>query len=502
MKNFVLPMTAIAAFTLSVPSFAADNNADLTAQVNQLSAQTKKLQREVASLRHKKAAPKKVKTAKLQTPVKQLHAEGETKESPAIVSLWNHYVTITTVPYLSRHLAFSGSDLLYNVSSINEDLILLKQKKDLVTAMELAGYPLRRPLVQVSGSVAGQFYSSGAFTQNSTGGSPTSGFNLSTAELDFNAIASRWASGFMALAFNGSPVSTGNRNPNSSIYLQRGFLTIGDLNVFPLYFTIGEMYAPFGAYTSSMVTTPITQSMMEIRTPTAILGYSAGNFFASVFGYGGSQTSGEDAVVKQAGVDAGFKSIFRETDSYSVGTGWVSNIADSQGMQGTGYSTTANQFSGFGATSSSNNLVYPVGAADLNGSLVLGRITFLAEAMSAVTHFSSQDLQFNGGGAMPAAAHGEIDYALPYFAKKYGVAAGASYDHAWQALALNFEENKYAVFLNANIWRETAESLEVNYESDYGVGTTGTGRGAASGALIRGTGLGNISVLADVNVYF
>ncbi|OGT48889.1 MAG: hypothetical protein A3E82_04115 [Gammaproteobacteria bacterium RIFCSPHIGHO2_12_FULL_38_11] len=496
MKKFVLPMTA-AALALSVPSFAADNSANLSAQVDQLSAQTKKLEHDVWLLRHK-TTQKQTKTPKLKMPT----AAATSHESPEIVKMWSHYVTITAVPYLSRHLAYSGSDLLYNVSSINEDLILLRQKKELVKAMDLAGYPLHRPVIQVSGSLAGQFYSSGAFTPNSTGGSPTSGFNLSTAELDINAIASKWASGFMALSFNGSPVSTGNRAPNSTIYLERGFLTIGNLNVCPLYFTIGEMYAPFGAYTSSMVSTPMTQSMMEIRTPTAILGYSVGNYYASIFGYGGSQTSGEDSVVKQAGADTGYKKIFHGDDSYSVGGGWVSNIADSQGMQGTGYSTTNNQFSGFGANSTSNNLVYPVGGADLNGSLVLGRFTFLAEGMSAITQFSPQDLQYDNAGALPAAVHGEIDYALPFFAKKYGVAVGASCDHTWQALALNLEENKYALFLSANIWRETLESLEVNYEGDYSSVNTSTGRGAASGAVINGTGIGIISVLADVNVYF
>ena len=67
---------------------------------------------------------------------------------------------------------------------------------------------------------------------------------------------------------------------------------------------------------------------------------------------------------------------------------------------------------------------------------------------------------------------------------------------------MNLEENKYALFLSANIWRETLESLEVNYEGDYSSVNTSTGRGAASGAVINGTGIGIISVLADVNVYF
>jgi len=492
-------MTALAAFALSAPIFAMENSSDLSAQVDQLSAQTKKLEHEVWLLRHK-TAQKKVKTTQFKTSKKPLDTAAKAKESPEIISLWNHYVTITTVPYLSRHLAYSGSDLLYNVSSVNEDLILLRQKKDLILAMDKAGYPLHRPLVQVSGSLAGQFYSSGAFTPNSSGGNATSGFALSTAEIDFNAIASRWATGFMALDFNGSPVSTGNRNPTGTIYLQRGFLTIGNLDAFPLYFTMGEMYSPFGAYTNSMVSTPMTQSMMEIRTPTAILGFSKGGYFASFYGYSGSQTSGGDNTVKQCGADTGFKTTFHGTDSFSVGAGWVSNIADSQGMQSTGYSTTNGQFAGFGVGSATNALVHTVGGADANGSLVVGPVTLIGEYMTATQSFAQTDLSFNNAGASPSAEHAEIDYLFPYFAKKYGAALGVSYDHTAQALALNLEQNKYAVYLNANIWRETIESVEYNYQTDYAAGTTSRGEGAT--APIVGTGKGVNTFLMDVGVYF
>ena len=499
-------MTAVAAFALSAQTFAVDNSTQaLSAQVSELSAQTKQLQHEVWSLRHSKKAKKakKAKTVKTENTANTVKKAQVThiNQNPEVVSLWHHYVTVTTVPYLARHLSYTGSDLLYNVSSMNEDLLLLQQKQAFETNLEQNGLSINHPIIQVSGALQAQFYSSSAFTPNSANGGATSGMALSTGELDFNATASSWATAFMALDFNGSPVSTGNRNPNSAIYLERGFLTLGNLNKAPIYFSMGEMYSPFGAYSTSMVSTPMTQSMMEIRTPTAVLGYSAHNIFASVYTYQGGEVSGTNQVFKQGGVDAGYKATFHGTDSIGFGTGFVSNIADSQGMQGTGYSTTnASYFSGFGATSTSNNLIHAVGGGDVNGSLTVGRVTLIGEYITALEKFSPLDLTYNSAGAQPSAVHGEVDYILPFLPKKFSTALGVSYDHTSQALALNLEQNKYAVFLNTNIWRETVESIEYNYQADYGTGDSAIGRDGP--VPIVGTGRGISTVLVQFGVYF
>jgi len=324
-KKFLLPMTALAVVALSTTSFAAadptTSNAALEAQVQALSAQTKELQHEVWLLSHQqKQKNKKAKIKKSQphnAPVVQTETTTPTTHSthirtnPEIVSLWHHYVSVTTVPYLSRHSAYDGSDLLYNVATMNEDLMLLQQKQALVTELAKAGLAIHHPIIQVSGALEGELFSSPAFTANSHTGS-TAGVALSTGELDFNAIASSWASAFMALDYNGSPVSTGNRAPNATIYLERGFVTIGNLNKFPVYFSIGQMYAPFGAYKNSMVSTPLTQLMMEIRLPTAVLGFSKDNFLASIYTYTGSQTTGGNFIFKQGGVNAAYTKNFLE----------------------------------------------------------------------------------------------------------------------------------------------------------------------------------------------
>lgn len=490
MKRVILPISAVAAFALSAGSFAASTDAStasLSAEVNQLSAKTKKLEREVAAL-HKN-------TKKTRAVVKHTHVV-----VVPVVHPWAHFVTVTTTPFLGKQTDYDGQDLLYNLSSNNEDLRLLMQKKALENQMAAQGYELNRPILQLSGAVAGQGFSASGFNTGTN-----SGVNLAGAELDMNAIASSWATAFMSMDYNGSPISAGNREPNSTIFLGRGFATIGNLNRFPVYFTAGLMYVPFGRYANGMVTTPLTMSLAKIRTPAALLGFVLNNgLHGSIYGYSGSQTSGGQPLFKQGGADLGYKHKINQEDAFSVGGGWVSNIADAQGQQNTGLSTATGQFGGFAVstpTSSNNNtLVHAVDGVDGHATASLGPVTLIGEYLGAAERFNTADMTYNGAGAKPEAAHVEADYLLPFFAKKHDTTLGAAYGHTWQALALNLPENSYSVFLNTSIWRETGESIEFRHDTDYASSVTALGRGAT--ATIAGTGRARNSITGQVGVYF
>ena len=496
----------------------ADDNADIQSRIQQLNNESKQLQRQVLELKKKVKANKASKSSEKTTAQKVIsknnkntpdHVEKTVKTedvdgdvSPFLINLWENYVTVTTVPFLSDRLEYNGADLLYNTPSMNEDLTLLRQHAEILAKAESLNIDLDRPMIQMSGTIQGQFYSSAAFTANSVAaGDFTSGITLAASEIDMNVLASSWASGFMALAFNGSPTSTGNREPVSTIYLKRGFLTLGNLNRAPVYLTFGQMYAPFGAYISGLVSTPLTNSMMQIRTPVAVLGYFKNNLNVSTYAYEGSQTSGGDSILKQGGVNATYQLPFGSANnSVTFGGGWVSNIADSQGMQGTGYSTVNNQFSGFAATATTNNLAHAVDGLDANANLVMSGFTLIGEYMSAARSFAAQDLTFDGNGALPSVGRVELDYVLPFFPKKTATTLGISYDRAWEALGLNLEKAKYAVFINTSIWRETIESFEYDYQKDYGTGDTATGAGGPTS--IVGTGKGVNTFLLQFGLYF
>lgn len=508
MKRVILPVAAVAAFALSASSFAVENNgaasnAALASEVSQLSAETKKLEHEVAVLKNKHTHKNKhhAVTAKKKTVPHDALAEGQTGPASSSDYPWKHFVTVTTTPFLDKAPEYNGSDLLVNFPTMNQDLALLKHRQAVVNQLAARGYHIDRPILQLSGEVAGQLFSNGGF-----GTKATDGVSLSDAELDMNAIASSWANAFMSMEYNGAPVSTGNRAPNASIYLSRGFVTIGNLDVTPVYFTGGLMYVPYGSYNNSMVSTPLTQSMDRILSPTALLGVSFANgLYGSAYGFSGSRTSGASAILKQAGFNAGFKHTFATDGNYDFGAGWVSNVADSQGQQNNGVATTGGQFGGFavsqpGTTVSNNNLVHNVGGFDVHGVVGKGPVSVIGEYLGADERYSPLDLTYNSAGAMPRAMHAEVDYLLPWFAKKYGTTLGLSYGRTWQSLALNLPQDKYAAFVNTSIWRETTESLEYNYQQDYATTATALGRGATT--VIQGTGKHSNSVIAQFGVYF
>ena len=498
-------MTAVAAFAISASGFAADpDSALLSAQVKQLTEQTQQLEKEVHLLQADHAKQIQYKKAYC----KKHHCRHRSPHHHATVapvtqketSAW-HQVTVTTTAFNGRAPQFDGADLLYNAPTMNEDLVLLQQKQALVNEMFAQGETFDRPILQLSGSLEGalNYASSYHHVQSSS-------VTLTTAEIDFNAIASPWATGFMALDYDGSPVSTGNRAPNSRIYVGRGFVTVGNLNVNPFYFTAGKIYLPFGRYANSMVSTPLTESMGRILTPAVLLGFQLNDgLYGSVYGFTGDQTSGPSDIIKQEGVNAGYKKIFANKNGYSVGLGWVSNIADSQGMQNTGYSTSANQFGGFGvaqpnSTASNDNLRHAVDGGDVHARLILGRFTVLTEYLEAMRSFDSRDLSFNNKAASPSALHSELDYLLPFIPEKYGTSLGVMYGRTWQALALNLPEQSYAVYLNTSIWQETTESIEFRHNTDYASTATGSGEGATTG--MTGTGKDSDSIIAEVGMYF
>lgn len=506
MKRVILPLTAAAVFILTSSSFAATSSepsqAALAAEVSQLQAQTTQLQNELNQLQAKK---KKAKAKKAKT-------TAAAPAKPAVTDPYAppyHFVTVTTTPFMSKKLAYGGGDLLYNATSMNEDLWLLQQKQSLENLLHQQGYDTDRPILQISGDLEGQAFWQNGFglTNNSVGTTDSgNGLALSNAEIDLNAIASSWATGFMALDYTNSPVSLGNREPIATLYVSRGFATIGNLNVSPIYFSIGLMNPPFGRYMTGMLSTPMTKSMGQILSPTAELGFGLNNGLnGSVFAYSGSQTTGGNFILEQGGANLGFKNTFDgSVGSYTLGAAWVSNIADSQGMQANGLPSSGTQFTGFGtptATSPNNNgLAHRVAGLNAHGKLGLGPVTFYAEYIGAMQAFANQDMTFNTGGATPQAAHGEIDYTLPFFAKKYGSSIGVAYDHAWEALALNLPEDSYSAFFSTSIWRNTGESLEYRHNTNYSANDFATGAGGTTN--IVGTGTDSNSVLAELDVYF
>jgi len=459
----------------------------LSETLHKVSLQTQQLQKQVVTL---------------QKQVKQLKKEKNTNSVAANANpktvMKNHfpYHVITTTPYMGLRTAYDASDLLTRTLSMNEDLRLLKQRQTLENTFIKKGLSYgQRPLVQISGKVEGQALGGSGFN------GATSDVNLTGGELDVNAIVSRWAAGFMSITYDDAAPQTGDRESNSRIYLQRGFLTLGNLNVLPVYLTLGQMYIPFGSYDSYMVTTALTQSVARIDERALVLGFIKDIFYGQVYGYKGDSYVGNNAAINSWGFNLGLKGAFRCLKSYDAGIGYVANIADSQGIQdnGAGGGTVAGTgtFSGF-SQNGTNALQDRVPAGDIHGKVSIGPFDFMGEYIMPFTAFNVTDLTFNGTAAKPKALHAEMDYHKNLWNKPFTF--GISYGQTWEALALNLPKNSYAAFVKTSLIKDTAEGLEFRHDTNYGASDIGNGNGGNTPVTV--TGRTRNMITAQVGVYF
>ena len=175
---------------------------------------------------------------------------------------------------------FNLSNLITNWGGeTNTNLTILKHRQienNEIALKNLA--PQDHPVIELSGYVEGE-----ASVGRNIINKNVSDINLSGVELDTLAEISQWTTAYVVLKYDDSAPSTGYRASNSNVYVDKAFLTVGDLNKFPVYASIGQMYVPFGEYSNYMITDPITKTIGRTKERAILLGFS--NSFFILFGF-------------------------------------------------------------------------------------------------------------------------------------------------------------------------------------------------------------------------
>ena len=497
-KLSVLSASLIAASSVYA---AGPTNAQLQSEIRTIMKHDQQLQHEVRMLKtqlrghvpHSYANKNIVRRA---SPSRAL--ETANRSTQMLTDRFAHSVTVTTSPLMGRKS--QSSDILEQMSKDDQQLTLLQQRAALMRALHKEGDEhIYRPIIELSGGLEGQLYGVDGYGKNAN----PRGINLATAEFDVAGIVGPWAGGFMALDYDNSPVSSGNRSPKGTVYLDRGFVTLGNLNRFPLYISTGEMYVPYGRYGSLMLTTPITQSLARTKSDTAMLGYAQYGVYAELFAYNGAMTSGGTSVFKQGGLDAGYARHFgpHGSDSFRVGASVESNLADSQGLQSTGVDSNTGHFQGFG-TGTNNDLRHRVPGLALYANATYHNFTGIFSYEGAARDFAVSDLAFgntggNLAGARPQAMHFELNYTIHAWNKPFTF--GADYDRSWQALAANLPKQSFTADLQTSWFRNTLETIEYRHDDDYSVTKSANGAG---GTAFAGSGKTRNSYIAQLGVYY
>lgn len=409
---------------------------------------------------------------------------------------------IVASPYLGSRPAFDGSDYIVNISSINRDIRLMQQRRRLYRAYEKIGYPIpHQPIIAISGKVEplATLGSGDAFFSHSTGD-----LTLGSSELDVAAILNDKVEAYMALSVDTSPPDVGGqRLANSSVDLNMAFVNIGDLDETPFYLTGGQLFVPFGRFSTSMVSATLPLMLARTKTRPVILGYKSqyeSGPFAALYGYKSDTTLASTAV---GGLNLGY--VF--DTGYATGefgASGISSMNDSGGMQFTGSTPGINigNFGGFSSPTNGNENVKKIPAFGVHAYLSVDRYNFTAEWVGATGRFRTQDLSFNGRGARPQA--GQLEASVTFIAFDKPSSVGLGYQWAKETLALNIPRQRISGVFNISLWKDTVESLE--YRHDFNYAPTQYANGAAPVGQINsntfGAGGANDTLLAQIGVYF
>ena len=210
-------------------------------------------------------------------------------------------------------------------------------------------------------------------------------------------------------------------------------------------FALGQDYLPFGAYQTALVNDPLALDIGEARETTFIINYETDVIGGALYIFNGDKDEdGKDKLVNYGARLAVGNEIF------SVGLDYLSNLADSDGLQ-------------------DNNFGYATGAdvvdgASVYGSINTGTVTIMAEHLSALDDFSGV-----GNGSEPSASQFELAVTTGNFT--YAL----SYQQTDESVFIDLPEERLSVGFSTEILDGISLGAQFQQDEDYSVADGGSG---------------------------
>lgn len=448
MKNKIVFISfALAFFSSAV--FAATPISKRT--INDLSARTDALEDQIHSLKNKiddlqSSAKKPIGKAGIQ------QVDGQVA---SLVEMYAHGPSVVTSPVFGLRGTTDAYELMVNLSTINKDLQTLRLRKKMDDYAKEQGIVVPKgPVVVLSGGVEGQAECQSNFKYSKD---TKTDINLSRAELDvFGEVG--LATAAMLISFDDSDrLSSGQstaRANNSRLRIDRAWLTFGDLNKAPVYFSLGQLYAPFGSYGSFMITSPPTKTLGRTKDRMAVLGYSKGNFYSQLYSLAGETGVSSSEVLMHSGINFGYLIEAAGHIKLHLIAGFLGNLAESQGMQDKIFTEEALE-----------KITSRVHGYALRARVGFKTFDFTGEYITASKAFDLADLTFNGHGARPQAANFEGTYSFKIKDKMN--TTFVTYGWSNQAFALGVPKQSFAVGHSIAFVKNTLATIEYRHDINY-----------------------------------
>jgi len=472
--------------------------AALSDQARALEKQLATLQTRLSNLQHGKkkgTAPLSAETNKI---AQELHNNDQAQMDKILAATrYGHGFAVLASPFIGQRNAYNSGDLIVNVSSMNTDLRLLEQRQKLANYAAENGEVLPDyPVIDLSGSIEAKATYNSNLTKT---GSGDLDFNLSRAELDAVAEVGQWATGAMFINYeDNNPVPTAIKTPNSRVTnsrlkIDRAFLTIGNINKFPAYFTAGQMFVPFGTYTYLYVSDPMTKVLGRVKTRAAEVGFSKWGMYASTYVFRGDSYVDNGTTLDNWGLNLGYKVTPLQSLTTDLGVSYIANMSDSNGLQDSIFGLKD-------GTVGYEKLKHRVPGADVHLTVNFNPFTFISEYVSALRKYDTTDMTFNGTGAKPSALDIEGVYNFKVFDMDSNFALG--YDKSWQAMSLSIPQQAYFAVVNTSPWKFTAVGFEYRRNLWYKYSDSASTHGGASTSSMSGLNRTSNEYRFRIGIYF
>lgn len=360
------------------------------------------------------------------------------------------------ISQMERERAGSDASRPVQVDARHQDIIEREVARQLSEKEEKGGFRLGNH-IKFSGLFEGDFFA-GKDALDPTGAHTTE-FDLATMELYIDMMVTDWATGRIVIEYD---------DDDDKLRVDEAHVTLGNIEKFPLFLTVGRLYVPFGDFSTHMLQDPFTQVLGEINDEGAILGASFAGVTASVFTYNGMDKDDLDNDTVNgygASLTYGFED---DSKNVNIGVAWVSNIADSSELSDV---VEENVFADNAATGQARGLSDEVSAlaAFVNGAW--GPVGLIAEYVQALDRFEDREFAYGGDGAKPAAMNLELAYTTSVYDLETVFALG--YQRSWESVDF-LPKHRYIGTTSFGIFEGTTLTFEYYYDENYTVGSGGT----------------------------
>lgn len=278
--------------------------------------------------------------------------------------------------------------------------------------------------------------------------------SLTTVSLSIEAIVNKWVTGETNFLYE----DPGFSDDDTSLDVEEGFLTIGNMDEFPVYAKVGNFYVPYGAVLTHfpddpLMDVPVTLAFGELNEKALLAGFEKWGLSFSAYVFNGSvkKTADDADAIDSFGFDANYTYESEPNElTLQVGASYLSNLADTNGISDVVPGTLERLVDGWAAYLSSS----------------WGKFFLDAEYMGALDEFRVAELAEDGRGAEPSVWN--IEFGLNHdWWRNLEVAfkiAGSD-----EAEDLSIPGTRFGVVLNQEIFDNTIWSagyLNDDFEKD------------------------------------